>query len=467
VACAEALLGEPDLRGTAHVEAQSALLLGLCACAQDVSRARVRAEAILADAERQDDALRVTALLARAVISWREARLPDALDVAREAVRLENTRQASGCQGTACLLLGGMLTAVGQLEEADTAIGRRGSDARAAESGERGASAEILAGLVALAAGRPAEAADAAAEGLRLAAARGTHLFSLAGLSLLATTALRSGDLRTAARHVTSSQERLSEHGPGYGLTRSLLVAAQVAEVRGDAGAADQRAADLYSMVAQRHGVLLEDLTAPAWLVRFALSRGDNGHAEQIADAAAWLAAENPGFAYVCAAAAHARGLIDRDPAALSTAAAGCRDPWARASAAEDLGIVLARRQDRPGATRLLEDSLTGYDRVAALRDARRLRHRLRELGVRRRHFTYADRPMSGWASLTDTEHAVCGLVAQGLTNRGIANEMFLSTHTVAFHLRQVFRKLDIRSRVDLAREFTEQSQAAGKAWVY
>jgi DNA-binding NarL/FixJ family response regulator len=57
----------------------------------------------------------------------------------------------------------------------------------------------------------------------------------------------------------------------------------------------------------------------------------------------------------------------------------------------------------------------------------------------------------------------VSDLVAQGLTNQRIANEMFLSTHTVAFHLRQVFRKLDICSRVDLARVFTERSQEAEK----
>ena len=51
-----------------------------------------------------------------------------------------------------------------------------------------------------------------------------------------------------------------------------------------------------------------------------------------------------------------------------------------------------------------------------------------------------------------DTERAVSDLVAKGLTNQQIAGEMFLSTHTVAFHLRQVFRKLDIRTRSDLVR---------------
>ncbi len=54
-------------------------------------------------------------------------------------------------------------------------------------------------------------------------------------------------------------------------------------------------------------------------------------------------------------------------------------------------------------------------------------------------------------------------LVAQGLTNQRIADELFLSTHTVAFHLRQVFRKLDICSRVNLARVLTERSHAPGQ----
>jgi DNA-binding CsgD family transcriptional regulator len=60
--------------------------------------------------------------------------------------------------------------------------------------------------------------------------------------------------------------------------------------------------------------------------------------------------------------------------------------------------------------------------------------------------------PRYGWSSLTDTEHTVAELVAEGLTNGEAAARMFLSPHTIDFHLRQVFRKLDVGSRVELTR---------------
>ena len=50
--------------------------------------------------------------------------------------------------------------------------------------------------------------------------------------------------------------------------------------------------------------------------------------------------------------------------------------------------------------------------------------------------------------------------VSQGLTNQKVADQMFTSVHTVAFHLRQVFRKLAISSRVELARIAADEGTA-------
>ena len=86
-----------------------------------------------------------------------------------------------------------------------------------------------------------------------------------------------------------------------------------------------------------------------------------------------------------------------------------------------------------------------------------RVRARLRAGGIRLRHWSPSDRPAFGWASLTDTERRIVDLVAQGLSNRQVAARMFLSSHTVAFHLRRVFCKLDVTSRVQLASLAAEQ----------
>jgi DNA-binding CsgD family transcriptional regulator len=63
-----------------------------------------------------------------------------------------------------------------------------------------------------------------------------------------------------------------------------------------------------------------------------------------------------------------------------------------------------------------------------------------------------------GWESLTEAERGVAELVAQGLSNREVATQLILSPHTVGAHLRQIFRKLDISSRVKLARIVTLQN---------
>jgi DNA-binding CsgD family transcriptional regulator len=74
------------------------------------------------------------------------------------------------------------------------------------------------------------------------------------------------------------------------------------------------------------------------------------------------------------------------------------------------------------------------------------------------------DRPTFGWASLTDAELSLVELVARGLTNREAAAKLYLSPHTVDSHLRHIFRKLDIRSRVELARLFASRTPSTAVA---
>jgi DNA-binding CsgD family transcriptional regulator len=199
-------------------------------------------------------------------------------------------------------------------------------------------------------------------------------------------------------------------------------------------------------------GLLLQAPATAASLVRTALAAADTQLAGVVARAAETLAADNPGYPAITAMAAHSHGLAAQDPARLAEAAAQHPDPWAKASAAEDLGVLHARQGNRGLAIHDLTQAIEGYESTGATADTARLRRRLRKLGVRRRHWTQStDRPVTGWESLTDIEHNVSELVAQGLNNGRIAARLYLSTSTVNFHLRQIFRKLSIGSRVELA----------------
>jgi DNA-binding CsgD family transcriptional regulator len=64
---------------------------------------------------------------------------------------------------------------------------------------------------------------------------------------------------------------------------------------------------------------------------------------------------------------------------------------------------------------------------------------------------------MTGWGALTTAELAVADLAAEGRTNREIAEKLFISPHTVNTHLRHVFEKLGLRSRLALSRAAEQQ----------
>ena len=197
-------------------------------------------------------------------------------------------------------------------------------------------------------------------------------------------------------------------------------------------------------------------------LVRGALADGDPARAAELADQTRRLAMITPGQPDMATAADHARGLIDQDPVVLQRAAQRYGTALGRAGALEDAGKAWVGRGDQNRATILLSRAYALYEEAGDDGDLARVRSGLRAAGTRLRHWTRADRPAFGWDSLTDTERRIADLVAEGLSNRQVANRVFLSTHTVAFHLRHIFWKLSITSRVQLARIAAEQDAGDG-----
>jgi DNA-binding CsgD family transcriptional regulator len=201
------------------------------------------------------------------------------------------------------------------------------------------------------------------------------------------------------------------------------------------------------------------DPEAAVLLVRGALAADDASRAAELAAAAERLMSAKPGEPDVMAAAAHVRGLLGQDPAAVEWAARTYASPLGRAWATEDAGMAWERLGDWTAAEARLREAHACYQQMGADDSADRVRARLRTAGVQVQHRRRPGKPAFGWESLTDTERRVVDLVAQGLSNRQAASQMFLSVHTVAFHLRRVFWKLDVSSRVQLAALAAEQAR--------
>jgi DNA-binding CsgD family transcriptional regulator len=300
--------------------------------------------------------------------------------------------------------------------------------------------------------------ADAAAalEG-QLTVDMASHIVSVldaAGVVALGRVAIHMGDpgLSRQARQI--AQVMLGQSAPSVRRHAAWLLALQ--EMAGGDAA---RAHDWLRGLGEEERLSIVplfpmDVADEARLIHIALAVGDDELAAHAANAAQFRAQLNPQIRSIEAAAAHARGLLDHNRKDLAEAVAlyeGGPRPLACAAALEDLGVATVDGGDTNEAVEVLGRALELFAQAGAAWDAGRVRGRLRALGVRRR-LVAAQRPGRGWAAMTDSELAVARLVAQGLTNQEVAEQLFVSQHTVSGHLRHVFAKLDVNSRVELTR---------------
>lgn len=113
--------------------------------------------------------------------------------------------------------------------------------------------------------------------------------------------------------------------------------------------------------------------------------------------------------------------------------------------AIHDLGAALRRAGRRADARDILREGLDLADRIEAGRLSRRVREELAAAGARPRR-----RALTGPGSLTPSERRVADLAAQGLSNREIAETLFVTRKTVELHLGHAYGKLGIKTRTQL-----------------
>ncbi|NMH81041.1 helix-turn-helix transcriptional regulator [Pseudonocardia xinjiangensis] len=439
LAAAEQVLA--DGRSPAAVRGEAALTRLWALLSQDGDLARASADEL---DERDGPAAtdRGPRLGVLAALAWRAGDAAEALRLSREATQqaVANPMTAHGCHPPVLIL-----TSLGRFDEAEEWLAKPADEPAVLGGSVR----RVARGHLLFARGRLGAAEAELSAALAFAARAGVGMGTSVAWTVLAMGAVMRGDPGGAARSVRGLLAALPVDG-GYARPQlGELIRARVAEAEDDRRTVMEMLDRIAAGADALPGLLLQHPSHAAWLVRASLACGRGSLAERVVAVAADLAAHAPDVDTLAGSAAHARGLLLRRPDALGLAVERHVDPWCRASAAEDLAGALPSG-DQQRVVEVLTTALGLYGDVGAERDAARIRKKLRGLGIRRRHWKYASRPTSGWESLTDKERQVADLALQGLTNQQIAGRLFLSPHTVAFHLRQVFRKLEVHSRLEL-----------------
>lgn len=321
----------------------------------------------------------------------------------------------------------------------------------AASARAGGKAAELLFTLPRLAqaellTGRWAAAAASAGEAVRLAAETGQPALSalpLAWLTLLA--AIKGDDAFWSRVAETEQVTAASALGVFQGAVRDVIGWAR----------AVQKAATARPASA---GTLLGELRHPVVVTMASLDGVEAAvHAGRRNSALGWLRgmeafATHTAAPWAQARVTHAHGLLSEGHVAEGRFQEAldhhrrARRPFERARTELAYGELLRRARRRVDARAHLEAALDTFENLGAAPWAKRARLELRASGqaVRRRD-------PSTLLQLTPQELQVARFVATGLPTREVAAQLFLSPRTVEFHLRNVFAKLGISSRSQLA----------------
>ena len=268
-------------------------------------------------------------------------------------------------------------------------------------------------------------------------------------LGIAALISLHRGETGTARRHLAAAAPHARR--TGHRLITTLALARSLDREQ-DGALLEALAALTDALDGNEEVEEIEDLLADA--VRLATEAGDLTTARTLADRADSLAAESE-IPHRQANALYCRGLLDRDAPRLLGAAERYDEagPLLTAKALEASAEYFVDADDRDQARAAFTRAVEVYASLGAAADVARLQAAFRAHGIRRGPHAKHRRAQSGWDSLTATEIKIAAFVEEGLSNPEIAARLLLSRRTVATHVSHILKKLDVHSRIDIARE--------------
>ncbi|MGV9699500.1 helix-turn-helix transcriptional regulator [Streptomyces sp. NPDC003470] len=429
IRAAERILTDPESSSAARLDAEASVILGhtLLGVVEDEGHAQriLRRRGV-----EQGDLVTLMASTAVSDALWRAGQLGESLRLGRTAVRYSGDADPVWRMHVQ-LALAGKLTDLREFEQAEALIDDAEAGLHGLPTRIWNAAPAVVRARLFLQAGR---FGDARREAESAIAATGPHAVPVLrplAHSVLSTVALYIGDLPTAAEHLHRAQSELAADRTALPSAQYAWTELRIAVKRDGPRAAVDLFAGKYRDLPTQRSLYIEDPVAAPFLVRLALDVGDTGLRRSVLETVDALAADNPGISVVGLGALHANAVANGDAAGLSHIIARSPDPIAVALATEELAKIYrckAPARRRGIASLPSEPAPVGAEEVTA-----------------------PQLNPACWAGLSDMERRIAYLVSVGMTNRLIGREVHLSAHTVNYHLRKIYRKLGINTRVELA----------------
>jgi DNA-binding CsgD family transcriptional regulator len=414
--------------------------------------ATLAAQSVLAEARRLDDRpAEQVAMQALGEIARNELRHDDALAYFRP-LRQETTDQYLA-QETAALRL---LDRFDEAQAVMDAVGRAADDRRDAVQPSL-AEARMWQDFML---GRFDEAEAGARTLARLSDELSTSTYRLETAMVLVLTAIIRGDTAQAREHLDRA-ERDERSDAVVRIPRLRLCRSLLAGLDGD----PQEGVRIIRPVMSRASSTRSYWPRlPEWMrvhAGLAIAAGDGGFAQETVTRAVVAAERNPGAVSLDGIALQVRGLVDGDASVMARAVErleGSPRVTLLASALADYGSLLLAQGERAEGTTALQRAWSAYDAAGAVALAAFTARTLEAAGVSTGSAASPRRPDKGWAALTTAELAVAEVISAGHTNRLAARALGISPNTVSTHVRSIFAKLDVRSRVQLANAWNARS---------